>query len=337
MYLAGSDKRRAEELMAMFNDPEVKAIFAARGGYGSVRLLPYLEEERLRAHPKIFMGYSDVTTLLVYFQQRFRWVVFHGPMVAREFADGPGHYDEELLRRTLMRAEPIGEIDTSGVAVLSPGVATGRLTGGCLSLLVSTLGTPYEFDATDAILFLEDYAAKPYQVDRMLTQLRDSGKLRAVRGLIFGEMTECVQHPHQDYTLVDVIRLWENRFCRIVGIAGYEGGVGHRPKRPPVASPMICPLVVEISLRRSRRPPSRAEDHGISRSRIREGGGEASSKSCVVPSATDIGDGAPSRSCVVPSVTENAPEGRGGAAGSSLTRGRSPPFVLRRLTPCRNP
>ncbi|GBC77141.1 putative murein peptide carboxypeptidase [bacterium HR08] len=206
MYLAGSDTRRAEELMAMFDDPDVKAIFAARGGYGSVRLLPYLDEERLRAHPKIFMGYSDITTLLVYFQQRFRWVVFHGPMVAREFADGPGHYDEELLRRTLMRAEPIGEIDTSGAAVLSPGVARGRLTGGCLSLLVSTLGTPYEFDATDAILFLEDYAAKPYQVDRMLTQLRDSGKLRTVRGLIFGEMTECVQHPHQDYTLVEVIR-----------------------------------------------------------------------------------------------------------------------------------
>lgn len=206
MYLAGSDRRRAEELMAMFNDPEVRAIFAARGGYGSVRLLPYLDEEALRAHPKIFMGYSDITTLLVYFQQRFQWVVFHGPMVTREFADGPEHYDEDLLRRTLMRAEPIGEIDTSGVAVLSPGIATGRLTGGCLPLLVSTLGTPYEFDATDAILFLEDYASKPYQVDRMLTQLRDAGKLRAVRGFVFGEMTECVQHPNQDYTIVDVIQ-----------------------------------------------------------------------------------------------------------------------------------
>ncbi len=206
MYLAGSDRRRAEELMAIFGDPEVKAIFAARGGYGSVRLLPYLDEEIVRAHPKIFMGYSDITTLLVYFQQRFQWVVFHGPMVAREFADGPEHYDEELLRRTLMRAEPIGEIDTSGVAVLSPGVATGRLTGGCLPLLVSTLGTPYEFDATDAILFLEDYASKPYQVDRMLTQLRDAGKFHTVRGLVFGEMTECLQHPDQDYTIVDVIQ-----------------------------------------------------------------------------------------------------------------------------------
>jgi len=206
MYLAGSDQRRAEELMAMFGDPEVRAIFAARGGYGSVRLLPYLDEEALRAHPKIFMGYSDLTTLLVYFQQRFRWVVFHGPMVTREFADGPEHYDEDLLRRTLMRAEPIGEIDTAGVAVLSPGMATGRLTGGCLSLLVSTLGTPYEFDATDAILFIEEYASKPYQVDRMLTQLRDAGKLRAVRGLVFGEMTECVQHPNQEYTIVDVLQ-----------------------------------------------------------------------------------------------------------------------------------
>lgn len=205
-YLAGSDRRRAEELMAMFEDPEVKAIFAARGGYGSVRLLPYLEEARVRAHPKIFMGYSDITTLLLYFQQRFRWVVFHGPMVAREFADGPEHYDEELFRRVLLRAEPIGEIETSGAIVLSPGVATGRLTGGCLSLLVSTLGTPYELDTTDAILFIEEYASKPYQVDRMLTQLRDAGKFRSVRGVVFGEMTDCVQHPNQDYTIVDVIQ-----------------------------------------------------------------------------------------------------------------------------------
>lgn len=205
MYLAGGDRRRARELESFLRDPEVKAIFAARGGYGSVRLLPYLEEVALGPSPKIFMGYSDITTLLVYFQRKFNWVVFHGPMVAREFAEGPEHYDEELLRRTLMRPEPIGEIDTSGSVGLCSGVATGRLTGGCLSLLVSTLGTPYEFDATDAILFLEDTAAKPYQVDRMLTQLRDAGKLQTVRGIVFGEMTECAPPPDQDYTLRDVI------------------------------------------------------------------------------------------------------------------------------------
>jgi len=206
LYTAGPDHRRARELISLFADPEVRAIFAARGGYGSARIIKLLNEEIIRAHPKIFMGYSDITTLLIYLQRKFNWVVFHGPMVTREFAGGQEHYDEELLRRVLCRPERIGEIDTTGAAVLSQGVATGRLTGGCLPMLTSSLGTSYEFDSTGAILFIEDYGSKPYQVDRMLTQLRDAGKLKPVRGLIFGEMTECIQHPDQGYTIVDVIQ-----------------------------------------------------------------------------------------------------------------------------------
>lgn len=205
-YTAGSDERRADEVMAMFADPDVRAIFAARGGYGSARLLGRLDEDVIRRHPKIVMGYSDITTLLLWLQRRFGWVVFHGPMVTREFAAGAGHYDDELLWRVLGRAEPVGEIDTSGTTILSPGQAKGRLVGGCLTLLTSSVGTDYEFDATEAILLLEDYRAKPYQIDRMLTHLRQAGKLRQVRGLIFGEMTGCVQHEAQGYTIEDVIR-----------------------------------------------------------------------------------------------------------------------------------
>jgi muramoyltetrapeptide carboxypeptidase len=204
-YMAGPDARRAEELNTMFADADVKAVFAARGGYGAVRLLALLDEQVIASHPKIFMGYSDITTLLVYLQVRFNWVVFHGPMVTREFADGADHYDGELLHRALCRPGPVGEVDATGAVVLSPGVATGRLTGGCLPMLTGSLGTAYEFDSTDAILFIEDYASKPYQIDRMLTQLRDAGKLASARGLIFGEMTECVQHSDQGYTIVDVI------------------------------------------------------------------------------------------------------------------------------------
>lgn len=205
-YLAGSDQRRAAELMTLVADPDVTAIFAARGGYGSARLVDRLDEEIIRRHPKIVMGYSDITALLLWLQTRFGWVVFHGPMVTREFAAGPGYYDEELFWRALGRPEPIGEIDTSGTRVLSPGRAHGPLIGGCLTLLTSSLGTDYEFDARGRILFLEDYQAKPYQIDRMLTHLRQANKLTGVRGLIFGEMTECVQHEAQGYTIEDVIR-----------------------------------------------------------------------------------------------------------------------------------
>ncbi|RMG54537.1 MAG: LD-carboxypeptidase [Acidobacteria bacterium] len=204
-YTAGDDRRRAQELAHMFADPEVKAIFAARGGYGSVRVLPLLDRHTIEAHPKIFMGYSDVTTLLLYFQRLFQWVVFHGPMVTREFARGEPHYDRHWLWRVLGEARAPGRVDTTGTRILRPGAARGKLVGGCLPMLTSSLGTEYELDARGALLFIEDYASKPYQIDRMLTHLRAAGKLADVRGLIFGEMKDCTQHPDQGYTIVDVI------------------------------------------------------------------------------------------------------------------------------------
>ncbi|MCS6805736.1 MAG: LD-carboxypeptidase [Acidobacteriota bacterium] len=204
-YTAGSDERRAGELNAMFADPDVNAIIAARGGYGTVRLLPLLDRDVIRANPKIFMGYSDISTLLIYFQRMFHWVTFHGPMITREFAGGSPYYDGDLLDRVLCRAEPAGNVDTSGTQILRGGIAQGRLVGGCLPMVTCSLATEYELDTRDTILFLEDYASKPYQIDRMLTHLRLAGKLEHVRGLIFGEMTDCVQHPDQGYTIIEVI------------------------------------------------------------------------------------------------------------------------------------
>jgi muramoyltetrapeptide carboxypeptidase len=205
LYTAGSDDRRARELNAAFADPEVKAVIAARGGYGAARILPLLDRQALGAHPKILMGYSDVSTLLLFFQRVLDWVVFHGPMVTREFAGGESQYDRNWLLRVLGRSQPAGDIDVTGSQVLNPGAARGRLVGGCLPMLTGSLATEYELDTRDAILFIEDYASKPYQVDRMLTHLRAAGRLDRVRGLIFGEMTDCVQHPGQGYTIVDVI------------------------------------------------------------------------------------------------------------------------------------
>lgn len=207
-YTAGSDERRAAELMAAFADPEIKAVWAARGGYGVMRILDRLDEAILRENPKIFIGYSDLTALHLYLYRRFGWVTFHGPMAAKDLAGGPEHYDEATLRAALTAVAPMGEIRSDKLRVLhrgATGSGTGRLLGGCLSLLVAMMGTPDELDTRDAILFLEDTGTRPYAIDRMLHQLKLAGKFDGVRAIIFGEMTDCVQHTEQGYTLDEVL------------------------------------------------------------------------------------------------------------------------------------
>ena len=202
-YTAGPVSQRAEALRSMLLDDDVHAIFCARGGYGSGQILPYIDREEIREHPKIFCGCSDVTMLLAAFEAA-GLVVFHGPMVATSIRQGALGYERDLLVRMLEGAEVI-QFSTEGCSILHSGRAEGRLTGGCLSLVVSTLGTPWEIDTADAILILEDADCRPYQVDRMLTQLRQAGKFDSVRGFVLGEMPGSVQHPEQGYTIDDVI------------------------------------------------------------------------------------------------------------------------------------
>jgi muramoyltetrapeptide carboxypeptidase len=204
-YTAGSVGRRAEELNQMLLDPEVKAVFAARGGYGSMHLLDRLDPQLRTAPPKIIMGYSDISALLITLYQQYSWVTFHGPMVAKDFAGGESHYDCESFMNVLSRPAPAGLLDCSNTMVLLKGKAKGRLLGGCLPLIISLIGTPWELDTNGAILFLEDTATKPYQLDRMITQLRLAGKFRNVRGIVFGEMRDCMQHPNQGYRLEEVL------------------------------------------------------------------------------------------------------------------------------------
>lgn len=205
-YLAGQDGDRAQVINDLFADDEVAAIFCARGGYGSVRLLPYLNLEMIRAHPKVFMGSSDITSLLLYFQNRADLVVFHGPMVAREQIIHMTELTRASLLKTLCSASPPGVLAAEGVVPLHGGRAEGVLTGGCLSLLVRALGTSEEFDTRGKILFIEDVNEKPYRIDRMLTQLRESGKFSAVRGIVLGTMVNCRSDPEASYSLTDVIR-----------------------------------------------------------------------------------------------------------------------------------
>ena len=204
-YFAGSHEDRAGELMRLFTNPDIDAIFCARGGYGCHHLLAYLKPEVFRLYPKILLGYSDITVLLQFLENHCDMVCFHGPMVAREFALGKSHYDKENLLQCLTRLGPGQRITAAGLETLQPGIAQGRLTGGCLSLLTALLGTAFEIQTEDRILFLEDVNTKPYQVDRMLMHLKLAGKLDSVQGIIFGEMLDCAQSPDQSYRLQDIM------------------------------------------------------------------------------------------------------------------------------------
>jgi muramoyltetrapeptide carboxypeptidase len=207
-YTAGSDERRARELMAAFRNPDVKAVWAARGGYGVMRLLPRLDETELRAHPKLFIGYSDLTALHLYLYRRLGWVTFHGPMAAKDLAGGAVHYDRDSLLHALTRATPLGEIAAPKTIMLHRGhggSVRGRLLGGCLTLVGAMLGTPDALDTEGAILFLEDTGVRPYAIDRLLQQLKLAGTFEGVKAIVFGEMSDCVQHAEQNYTIEEVL------------------------------------------------------------------------------------------------------------------------------------
>jgi muramoyltetrapeptide carboxypeptidase len=201
-YFSGTVERRAAEFLEMLRNPDVRAIFCARGGYGSGRIIPYLEPELLRANPKIINGSSDITSLLSHLD-RSGLVGFHGPMVATALRLGEAGYNRSILLGVL-KGDAV-RFPLAGTSVLRPGSAEGRLTGGCLTLVAATLGTPYEIDTADSILILEDQDTKPYQIDRMLTQLKQAGKFEGVRGIVFGEMLNCMQNVTQGYSLEEVI------------------------------------------------------------------------------------------------------------------------------------
>lgn len=209
LYFAGSIQRRIHELEGMFARDDVRAILCARGGYGANYLLNQLDLSKIKTDPKIFIGYSDITSLLTHFLDNAGLVAFHGPMAAKDWSHENG-VDLASWECALSQTA-VWEVQLNhGVTALVAGEAEGTLYGGCLSLLVASLGTPYEIKTAGTILFVEDIAAKPFQVDRMLMQLKLGGHLKNVRGIVFGEMVDCLQSENQDYTLPEVI-------TRIVG------------------------------------------------------------------------------------------------------------------------
>jgi muramoyltetrapeptide carboxypeptidase len=190
LYFAGTPEQRLDDLHAAFADAESDIIASVRGGYGSNYLLDGLNKELIRDHPKPFFGYSDLTGVQLHLLDQLGLPAFHGPMVAADFALENGVHLPSF--RASLAGEPYSVGDAEGLRALKPGTARGTLYGGCLSILVALLGTPWEPATEGKLLFIEDLAVKPYQVDRMLWQLRAAGKLTGVRGIIFGEMLDCV-------------------------------------------------------------------------------------------------------------------------------------------------
>ncbi len=205
LYFSGSAEARARDLMQMFERSDVQAIVCARGGYGSNYLLPLLDIDIIRRHPKILVGYSDITSLLTWIHDETGLVTFHGPMATKDFA----HEDGVALEAWFNAVEGSGPLvidsNSASLQTLVGGETEGVLYGGCLSILAASLGTPYEIETGGTILFLEDIAAKPYQIDRMLVQMKYAGAFEGVRGIVFGEMLDCLQPGGQSYSLEEVI------------------------------------------------------------------------------------------------------------------------------------
>jgi muramoyltetrapeptide carboxypeptidase len=205
-YLAGSAEVRARDLLDAWTDPNVAGLVAARGGYGSVHLLPLLNADVFREQPKAFIGFSDNTSLLTWLTQQCGIVAFHGPMIEHRFARGAEGYDRDTFDRCLRQPQPAGEIVHPQLESLAPGEATGELVGGTLSILTASLGTPFAFDPpAGAVLFLDEVAERPYRLDRMLTQLRLGGFLERVSAIVFNELPRC-DEPGGGPTARDTVR-----------------------------------------------------------------------------------------------------------------------------------
>jgi muramoyltetrapeptide carboxypeptidase len=204
-FVAGSPEMRASAIHAAWHDPSIAALVAVRGGYGSAQLLPLLDAELMRANPKVFVGYSDVTALLA-FHLRHGVVSFHGPMLEYRLSAGPAGYDRTSFLRAVCEPAPMGELRPDGLEVLRDGEARGPLVGGTLTQLAASLGTPWAFQPPDGcILFLEDVSERPYRIHRLLTQLTQAGVLDRAAGLVFGELPSC-DEPGGEHAIRDVLR-----------------------------------------------------------------------------------------------------------------------------------
>jgi muramoyltetrapeptide carboxypeptidase len=191
-YVAGPASVRAAAIHAAWRDPTIAGLIGVRGGYGSAQLLPLLDPAEARRAAKPFIGYSDLTSMLSFITLGCDLVAFHGPTLAGRLGRGAAGYDEDSFVRTLCRAEPAGELAPAGLDVIRPGDAGGVLLGGTLTQLLASLGTPFAFAPPQGhVLFLDEVGERPYRLDRMVTQLAQTGLLARASAVVIGELPGC--------------------------------------------------------------------------------------------------------------------------------------------------
>jgi muramoyltetrapeptide carboxypeptidase len=240
-YFSANAAERRSEFLHTLRDPRIEGLVAMRGGYGSNYLLDD-DLDREIAAPKCLIGFSDLTSLQIYLWQRCQWSSIYGPMVGAGLEAGPGKakgYDEASFLSAIGKSDRGWEVSLHG-EVLTPGDAEGTLLGGCMTLVETTVGTPWELDARDSILLLEDRGMKPWQVDRTLTHLRQAGKFAGVRGIVLGDFPDCAPPVIGSPTVLDVCE----RILKPLGIPIVFGApVGHTVR------PMLTvPLGVRVRL-----------------------------------------------------------------------------------------
>jgi muramoyltetrapeptide carboxypeptidase len=246
-YLAGKDQDRAQDVMDMFLDQDVRAIVALRGGYGTPRILAHLDYAAIRHNAKILIGYSDITSLLLAIHKMAGIVTFHGAVALSTFND----YSTDYFTRTLTQAAPVGwirEAAASNPTVLShaskTGTVSGRLVGGNMTLVCSGLGTPYEIDTRESVLFLEEVGEEPYAVDRMLTQLTQAGKFAACKAVLFDRCAKCqpAEYKPAFYNTMSVEEVIIDRLGELEIPVLYGLSIGHVADKP------VLPLGVQVEL-----------------------------------------------------------------------------------------
>ncbi|MTI65927.1 MAG: LD-carboxypeptidase [Firmicutes bacterium] len=207
-YLAGSDQIRAKDINDMFKDDEVDGIICLRGGYGSVRIIDLIDYEIIKNNPKVFLGYSDITALHIAINQLSDLITFHGPMLSSDMIKDFKRYSYDYLFDNLLKEgrNKLENPKDEKIKCLVKGRAKGKITGGNLALVTSTIGTEYEIDTKGKILMLEDIDEQPYRIDRMLNKLRLSGKLKDAAGIILGDFNNCIPNKRENsLTLMEVI------------------------------------------------------------------------------------------------------------------------------------
>jgi muramoyltetrapeptide carboxypeptidase len=231
-YLAGSDKHRVQYVNQFFADPSIDAIICARGGYGSMRILPRLDFDTIKSNPKVFIGFSDITILLSVLFTRCNLVTFHGPVIT-SLVNASEETKSSLYRN--VTSDSNLEIKLSGGRTVKSGAAVGVVCGGNLTMLCHLVGTPFAPDFENKILFLEDRAEAPYRIDRMLIHMKLAGCFKGILGIILGAFEECGP-------IEDVIKIFSDLFedFPIPILAGLDAGHGEHN--------LTIPLGIEVTL-----------------------------------------------------------------------------------------